>query len=250
MATTARAELIEISFAGSTDNAEGSIDYAPGGVFSGAFVFDTDLAFPNSTGAGTGSFQEVGDPLRGYSGLVSAEVTTPLGTVYFDRALVGADDNLQIAAHQIEQFGIDPSIDGQEFGGGLEDLGYLSGLSDALFSDISGFEPTSLSLIALSRGQNDTFFSDPASLLSDAQSLSLSEFFAAGIVISFLNGEDTELALGPDDEFSIRVLGDGSGPSEVPLPGAFVFILSGLAGLRFGSRALNAARNLAQGGRS
>lgn len=232
LSPAAQAALIEVVMSGSTDTAEGSIDYAPGGVFSARFVFDTDLASPDSTSPGVGLFQEIGDMPGGNSGLLSAEITTPLGMVGFERSLIVPADELQLGSAQIQ------TDNRQDFATSVVDLGLGLGNADesaALFGSLGTGEPVSFNLNLISSGPGATFFNDPFSLLSGQPGLSLADFFAATIIIVFADGSDAELAIGMNDFFDIRLL-DDSIPSEVPIPGALVLMLSGLAGLGFAGR--------------
>jgi len=156
--------------------------------------------------------------------------------VNFERSLIASDDMLQLETTQI-QFAAPPF--GQSFTSVAGDLGLFPGgpgASAAFGGELGGAVPQFISLQAFSQeGDTDTFFTDPFFLLSGQPDLSLDDFLMATITIALIGGEDTELRIGQMDFFSIALL-DAGDPSEVPIPGALVLMLSGLAGLGFAGR--------------
>lgn len=220
----AQAALVEISFAGDATDSGGDIDYLPGETFSGSMIFETAVA------------DSAADPNIGrfLFSLVSGEVITSRGGVAFDSSAVtntagyiNFADQTQGAASQLfvgtaSQFLVEPT-----------------GFSGS----IDGLTPYLFDLRLVSQGTGDTFFTDVNALLSGLGSLSLDDFFAGSIAVSFTNGQDTQLAFGPEN-FSIRLL-DAMPPSEVPIPGAVVLMASGLAGLGFAGRRKQAVTSTA-----
>lgn len=229
VAAPAAAAVVEISFSGSTDGAGGGLTYPDGGIFSGRVVYDTDAVADESGSPSFGSFTV--SPLL-------IELDTPLGGLSY------APDSSRQPAN-VMTFTQQENLAEQQtsrLSFGSNELDY-----DGFDGMLAGFTPISFDLV-LQTGPNpggDVLFSDPNTLLSGADSLITAMLINSVVQVVFTNDAmdnigTTTLAI---NSVAFDILNVTTPPSEVPLPGAAAFLLTGLGGLF-------AARKGVSGGRS
>ena len=211
LTAAAQAALVEIAFSGSTDNASGSVDYAPGGVFAGRLRLD-------ATGIGDAS----ASPTFGDFTLTPAlfELNTPLGDILLSDPSFSAPVPFQSVTQrqnpqgvQTFRFGFRPdSADSGVFSGAIDGRSAVS-LDLALQTDGAPSQPA--------------FFTDPNLLLSGVDQLVAAMLVNSFVTVSFSAVSGTTLAI---SEARISFV-DSPPVTEIPVPGALPLMLSGLAGL-------------------
>lgn len=216
-AMPAAAAMVEITFSGSTDGAGGGLTYPDSGTFSGRVVYDTDGVADDSASPSFGSF--IVSPLL-------IELDTPLG------ALSYAPDPSRRPAN-VMTFTQQENLAEQQtsrLSFGSNELDY-----DGFDGKLAGFTPISFDLVLQTNPNpgGDVLFSDPNVLLSGADNLITAMLINSVVQVVFTNdGRDnigtTTLAI---NSVAFDILDMTTPPSDVPLPGAAVLLLTGLGGM-------------------
>lgn len=211
---SAQAATIVLNMSGTTAEYGGSLIYSPGSTFTATAVFDGSYADNNDDPA-SGGFFDLG---TGSTALVSFELTTEFGTIFYDYSAVTG----LLLAPQVGQI---QGPDGQVFtatshfdlSGGTGNTGWTGSMG--------ALDPHSFGIQIAASGPGNYLFDDPNVLFSGADEGldSGADIFAGLVSVSDRGGFQTTALYFAETDFSISY----GGPA-IPEPATWAMMVLGL----------------------